>query len=165
MTAEVDKILNGIVRDIIEQVHIIMASDAGVNQKVGINTLGGSNLDLSVNGKVTGDNIDIEFNDYIVYIEWNRPPEYGKMPPYNVILKWLKKRGIQPTAKNVHTVEQLAWAIRYMIWKEGWKRRIIAGFGRWGSPLDDATDKLWEEKWANELFDALTSELDKYFND
>lgn len=163
--ADVNSFLKGVMDDILQQVHLIMASEAGINTKVGKNTLQDSNLDRTVKGTVSGDTIDIEFNEYIVYIEWNRPPKYGKKPPYNVILSWIKRKGIQPTAGNIHTVEQLAWAIRHAIWRDGWHRRLIAGFGTYHSPLDDYIDKMWDEKWGDELLDIIMKEINRYFSD
>lgn len=163
--AEINSFLKGVMDDILQQVHLIMASEAGINAKVGKNTLQGSNLDSTVKGTVSGDTIDISFNDYIVYIEWNRPPKYGKQPPYSVILDWIKRKNIRPTAGNIKTVEQLAWAIRYAIWRDGWKRRLIAGFGTYHSPLDEYIDKMWEEKWADGLYKIIMSEINRYFGD
>lgn len=164
MTQYIQTFLKGVMDDILQQIHVIMASDAGINSKTGTNTLEESNLDRTVKGTVSGDTIDISFNDYIVYIEWNRPPKYGNKPPYSVILNWVKKKGIQPTSRNLHTVEELAWAIRYAIWRDGWHRRLIAGFGTYHSPLDEYIDKMWDDKWADELYRIIMREIERYFD-
>lgn len=166
-SSDMENILKGIMNEILEQVHALMASELGVNAKSGFNTLTGSELDKNVSGKISGEGIDIEFPHYIVYVEWKRPPEYGKEPPYGVILKWLKDKHIKPTAGNIKTVEQLAWAFKYAIWRDGWDARVIAGLNRdfkGDSPLDKWIDKMWDEKWGDELYDLITKELDKYFD-
>ena len=165
MTQEIQNILNEMMTDILKEIHKILASEAGVNEKVGFNTLEDSDLDHNIKGNITKDTLDVEFPEYIVYIEWNRPREYGKRPPIDVIMKWMEKKHILTTAKNINDTKRIAFLISRAIWRDGWKRRIIAGFGRWGSPLDEATDKMWEEKWADELFNAITKELEHYFKD
>lgn len=165
-----EKILKGISDDILEQLHRIMASEIGVNQKVGINTLSGSNLDKDLQTETfynaNEGTINIMFNHYIVYIEWDRPP--GIFPNVDAIMKWCERKNIRPSAFNVKTLKQLAWKLSFSIYKKGWKKRIIAGLNRdynGISPLDEYIDKMWEQKWADELFDEIIKELDNYFND
>ena len=54
------------------------------NIKVGRNTLADSRLryDLYVE-QMPGDDVVLQalFNNYVVYLEWDRPPFYGKQPP------------------------------------------------------------------------------------
>ena len=165
---DMELILSGIMKEILEQVHLMFASEMGINAKAGFNTLKMSSLDRDVKGTLNGEEIDIEFPQYIVYIEWTRPEKYKDPPPYGSILKWLKEKHITPTAGNIKTVEQLAWAFRYAIWRDGWEARVITGLNRdytGESPLDKWIDKQWETKWGDELYDIITKELDKYFKD
>lgn len=163
------KILKGIMEDILNEIRELFASEIGVNLKVGKNTLKGSKLEHNVSGQVTDNSIDISFPHYIVFIEWDRPERYKNPPPYSVILNWIKEKNIQPTAGNIHTVEQLAWTIRYAIWRDGWTKRLIAGLNRdydyMKSPLDQYIDKMWESKWSDEIYDLIMDEINRYFKD
>ena len=154
MTADVQKILDSILDDVIEEIHRIIRSEVGVNKKTGFNTLEFSELNKNVKGTVYDESIDVEFPHYIVFVEWTRPEKYKNPPPYGVILDWLKRKNIRPTAFAIKTVEQLAW--------------MIAGLNRdyvGQSPLDNYIDKMWEEKYADMLYDAITRELDKFFEE
>lgn len=167
MTKEIQNIFNKILDDVLLEVHRIIQSEVGINKKTGYNTLADSGLEVNTHGKVTDEGIDVEFPHYIVYVEWDRPKKYKSPPPFSVILDWVKKRGIQPTALNLKTVEQIAWMMRYVIWRDGWEKRIIAGLNRdftGESPLDEYIDKMWEEKWADMLYDEITKEFEKYFD-
>lgn len=167
MTADVQKIMTAIMRDILQEIHAMYASEIGINTKTGYNTLQFSGLEVNTKGELNDDTINIEFPHYIVFIEWDRPPKYGKKPPYDAILKWLKEKGIRPTVGNIHTVEQLAWVLRYAIWRDGWDRRIIAGLNRdytGQSPLDNFIDNMWSKKWGDELFDIIMKEINRYFD-
>ena len=92
MEVQLAKIIQEITNDIVKGARDIMASDVGINQKVGKNTLVGSNLyrQISTSWKETGDNVVIDtfFNHYIGYIEWDRPPKHKKRPSTREIVKW-----------------------------------------------------------------------------
>lgn len=168
MTKDVQNILSAIMSDVLQQIHEILASKVGINTKVGHNTLEGSDLDHNIKGTITDGTLDIEFPDYIVYLEWTRPPEYGKRPPIDVIMKWMEKKHILTTARNINETKSIAFLISRAIWRDGWDGRIIAGLldGYSGtSPLDAYIDKQWENKWSDWLYNAITKELDTYFKD
>ena len=147
MDVQLAKVLQEITNDILKGVRDIMDSDVGINQKVGINTLHNSNLynQIKQSWKETGDNVVIDtfFNHYISYIEWDRPPKYGKMPPVFEIIKWLRRKHIVSSNKNIKSV---AYVISRSIWEKGW-------------------DSQFENKYADMLFDALFKEVDDYFSD
>jgi hypothetical protein len=167
MRPDLDRILKAILDDVLSEIHNILKSEVGINLKVGKNTLAGSDLDKNISGKITSEGLDVEFPHYIVYVEWDRPERYKNPPPYSVILDWIKRKGIQPTAGNIKTVEQLAWVFRYVIWRDGYTKRLIAGLNReydyMKSPLDEYIDKMWKEKWAEELFNIIMNEINRYF--
>ena len=136
---DIERILSSIATDILSQLHKLLASELGINTKVGFNTLGVSGLDRNIQATVNQESIDIDFPEYIVYLEWDRPKKYGKQPPIDVIIKWLEAKGIAATAKNIRNVRSLAFIIARSIWLEGWKSRVIAGLNRdfkGESPLD-----------------------------
>ena len=160
MEVQLAKIIQEITEDIVKGARDIMASDVGINQKVGKNTLVGSNLyrQISTSWKETGDNIVIDtfFNHYIGYIEWDRPPEYGDPPPVIEIIKWLRRKHIVSSNENINSV---AYVISRSIWKKGHKGRKIFDM------LDKYVDSGFENKYADMIFDALFKEVDDYFSD
>ena len=160
MTIQLAKIIQEITNDIVKGARDIMASDVGINQKVGKNTLVGSNLyrQISTSWKETGDNVVIHtlFNHYIGYIEWDRPPEYGDPPPVIEIIKWLRRKHIVSSNENINSV---AYVISRSIWKKGHKGRKIFDM------LDKYVDSGFENKYADMIFDALFKEVDDYFSD
>lgn len=160
MEVQLAKIIQEITQDILKGARDIMASDIGINQKVGKNTLVGSNLykQISTSWKETGDNVVIDtfFNHYIGYIEWDRPPEYGKMPPVFEIIKWLRRKHIVSSNDNIMRV---AYAVSYVIWRDGYKARKVL------ETLDKYVDSGFENKYADMIFDALFKEVDDYFSD
>ena len=160
MEVQLAKIIQEITEDIVKGARDIMASDVGINQKVGKNTLVGSNLykQISTSWKETGDNVVIDtfFNHYIGYIEWDRPPEYGDPPPVIEIIKWLRRKHIVSSNENINSV---AYVISRSIWKKGHKGRKIFDM------LDKYVDSGFENKYADMIFDALFKEVDDYFSD
>ena len=161
MTEQLKIIIRAISKDIVEAARRIMASDVGINQKTKPpkNTLVGSNLykQIKRSWKEDGDNIVIDtfFNDYIGYIEWDRPPKYKKRPPTREIVKWLQRKHIVSSNENINSV---AYVISRSIWKKGWKGRKIL------EALDKYVDSNFDEKYADMIFDALFKEVDDYFN-
>lgn len=159
----IEKILRLFAQDVMLHARHLIGTAA--NTKTGTNTMAGSSLQHDLSYDVTGDEIGIIFNHYIVYVEWDRPPKYGYPPPYKAILAWLKKKNIPPTNFAVKTVEQAAWKVRQSIWKKGWDGRLIAGFDGRESPLDKYADEVFERKFADMLADALLNDIDNFFKD
>ncbi len=159
MDKDTNKIIREFADDIIKEARSIMASDIGVNQKVGFNTLKDSDLYKQIETKVNENGndiiIDTLFNFYIVYVEWDRPPEYGKRPPIDAIIKWLKRKNIVSSNQNIRSV---AFLISRAIWRDGWKGRPILK-----TLFENSSDK-WENEWADKLFNNIIKELTEYFN-
>ena len=160
MEVQLEKVIQEITEDIIMAARQVMSSDVGINEKVGFNTLHGSNLykQISSSWKETGDNIVIDtfFNHYIGYIEWDRPPKYKKRPPTREIVKWLQRKHIVSSNENINSV---AYVISRSIWEKGHKGRKIFDM------LDKYVDSGFENKYADMIFDALFKEVDDYFSD
>lgn len=91
------------------------------------------------------------YNDYLGYIEWNRPKEYGKRPPIRVLIPWAKERGIP-------TDNRTLWAISTSIWKFGWDARPII------APFETLLDEKWDKYWSDYFFNLINNELSNYFN-
>lgn len=159
MDAELTKIIKSFAEDIVEEARKIMSSNVGVNEKTGTNTLKDSNLYKQIDWsfREEGENIIIDtlFNFYIVYIEWNRPKNYGKMPPISAIQKWLVRKHIVPNNKNIRSV---AFLIARAIQRDGWKGRPVL------ATLFKNTEQKWNNEWAYKLFNNIIKELVDYFN-
>lgn len=159
MTDTIQVIIQEIGKDLVEHSHVLMAGPLGINKKVGINTLKGSDVDKETSYGVTYNPeplIDILYNFYMQFIEDGRPPEHGKWPPINVIVKWMEKKHISP--RN-GTVKQVAFLIARAIWRDGYDGRPVI------QSLMDWAEMRWEGKWSQALFSAIIDDIDKFFND
>lgn len=125
------------------------------NVKVNRNTLADSALryELYVE-QIPADDVVIQalFNNYVVYLEWDRPPFYGKQPPIEALVDWAEKNGIESDADTL-------WAISYAIWRDGHTGRPIF------ATIDTELDKRFVVEWADQIMASLVDNLDKFFND
>lgn len=144
------KTVEAIMEDVLVLYHLILESDYGWNNKVNKNTLHDSKLyeDASVQLK-TDYSITLFYNDYLEYVERGRPIGAPKVP-VKALLEWAKRKGLPTDNKFIY-------AVRQSIYKKGIRPRPIL------KPLEDEMDKMWED-WSQQLFNAITEELDKYFN-
>lgn len=159
MTVDLAKIMKEITEDILKGARDIMSSDIGINQKVGKNTLVGSNLYNQISTQFKQDDnivINLFFNHYIEFIESGRMPKQGKRPPVLEIAKWLRRKHIVSSNENIMRV---AYAVSYVIWRDGYKARKVL------EALDNYVDSQFENKYADMIFDALFKEVDDYFSD
>lgn len=157
MNTDTMLICRGIANDIVEAARMVMASDVGINDKVGKNTLADSDLSRQIDWDIQfGDDtiINVLFNYYLQFIEEGRLPKKGKMPPEKAIIDWLRRKHIVSSNKNIRSV---AFLIRRAIWRDGYNARPVL------KRLEKETDRLWEDKWADELFEALINDLTEYF--
>lgn len=139
-------------KDIMEIVRAVMSSDAGINRKVMRNTLTDSDIYREINVVATHDGdlvFDLMLNNYLKYIESGRRSG-AKMPPVKPIEDWARKHGI-PTDNST------IWAIRKAISRDGIASRPIMDY------VFIELDKMWDARWADEVFNKITEELDKYF--
>lgn len=131
-------------------IQMVMASDIGVNPKVGVNTLIDSNIYKEIETSV-GDNIEMVqmlVNDYIQYIENGRAP--GSWPPPNVIAEWCQRKGIPSDNSTVYLICR-------SIYLNGIKARPVM------ENVWERVDVYWNE-WADMLFDKLLIQLNEFFN-
>lgn len=131
----------------------VMASEKGVNTKVGVNTL----VDGRIFQEIETDVEDVELvnllvNDYITYIESGRRP--GTYPPPNVIAEWCQRRGIPSDNRTVYLICR-------SIYEKGIPARPIfdGNGGVW-----DMIDKEWST-WSEVIFQTITDYLSEDFND
>lgn len=150
---EIGKIVMEFSKDLMQLVRMVMESNVGINQKVGRNTLTSSQIykTLSVRATNDGDLIfDIVLNDYITFIESGRR-KGAKFPPVEPIVRWARSRGI-PTDNST------IFLIRRAISRDGIKPRPIMQY------VFEEIDREWDEQLADELFETILSEVNKFFN-
>lgn len=154
MNKGIEALKEVIATDIIGLAQSAMEGETGANTKVNRNTLKDSSLYKSVKTEIQkSDDVVINalFQHYINYIEWDRPPEYGNPPPIDVIIEWAKSKGISTDNNTVY-------AIRYAIWRDGHDGRPVIEM------FNNLLGFYFGEHWAEEIFDAITDELTKFFN-
>lgn len=153
MIPQLHKVIEAIGQDIIIVARKVMENDSiGTNPKTGNNTLKNSTLIQNISLSAEGDdNIVIKtlFDNYIQYIENGRAA--GTMPPISALEAWAKQRGI-PTDNGT------LYAIANAIKRDGIAARPIL------STLEKEIEQRFEDQWADQLFEALTTKLTKYFN-
>lgn len=150
--ARVASVIADIMTEAKSIVLVVMSSELGVNNKVGKNTLIGS--DIYENVDVKSEDIEVVtllVNDYIDYIENGRKP--GSFPPPHAIAEWCQKKGLPSDNSTV-------FLICRSIYEKGIAPR----------PIFDGSEGVWEtidsvfDAWAEDIFDAITSGLTDWFN-
>lgn len=156
MNDKVKNILKSIQADIQTLAQLIFETDTiSNNTKVKKNTLKDSQLANDVEVKVQELNnpiIDIMFNHYIVYLEWDRPPKYGKQPPISALRDWALKN-------NIPTDNSTLYLISRAIWKHGHKARPIT------KTLFKEIDEKFKKEYYDMLFEAIIDDLITFFNE
>lgn len=155
MTAAIEKIMQAMTEDILNLSQIILNDDGvGINPKTGKNTLKNSHLkkDIEVVIEATDESVVISalFDNYVEYLERGRSPMRGKQPPIDALRDWAMARGIQ-------TDNSTLFLIGRAIKRDGQQPRPIL------ATLEEEMQKLFEDKWADQLMEAITEELNKYF--
>ncbi len=139
----------------------------GVNRRAGKNTLKGSELEKSIDVKITGDNAFVfQIADYFEYVVrgWKRTGNYpGTMRLFvENLTNWVRRKGVRIGNK---TENQVVWAILKSIWMRGIEPRPFLHWDDSEDPaliipfLDDYFDK-----WSDLVYNQIIEELDKYFN-
>lgn len=150
---EIGKIVMEFSKDLMQIVRMVMESNVGINEKVGENTLVKSNIykTLSVRATNDGDLIfDIILNDYLRYIESGRRAG-AKFPPVEPIVRWCKSKGISTDNSTI-------FLIRRAISRDGIRPRPIMQY------VFDEIDREWNDGLADEIFNKIMEEIDKFFN-
>lgn len=155
-TVAINKAIRLIARNLVELAKDVLDDDnVGLNIKVGRNTLTDSDLKNKLATVVEANDdpvITALFNNYVVYLEWHRPPMYGKRPPIDSLKEWASKNGIPTDAGTL-------WVISNAIWRDGHAGRPIF------STLDKKVAYAFDIGWSDQLFDEITNDLDNLFND
>lgn len=127
----------------------IMASNVGINDRTGTNTLIGSNLYESVDYKVSQlgstEVVDIIVNHYVQYVNDGLKP--GVWVPIRALREWAFRKGL-PTDNG------FVYAVQRSIYNRGIKARPIL------DRLESQINTVWEE-WANNVFFEFTEEINR----
>jgi len=145
-------------------VHAILNSEVGINNKVGINTLGGGNSELYKNIEAISTEdlgvINLLIPEYaVLYVdgngfEWARRPVSVKKdqrwPPVEVIRDWAQRKGLPSDNSSVYLYSR-------SIMEKGIKARPFV------NPSLDEIERDFS-RWADKLFNDLCSGLDEFFS-
>lgn len=138
----------------------------GVNPKTGTNTLQGSELEKSIEVKPTSDGIALQIADYweFVALGWHRSHRFeGTMNQFvKNIDDWIRRKGI--SVPNM-TQAQLVFIIIRNIMNNGLRERPFMIWDEKGdlSVMIPELENIMDD-WFENLFTAITEDLDKYFN-
>lgn len=157
--------------ELCEEVERILTEriDAYGANKMGDNTLQGSNLERSIKVTPQDDGLTLEIADYWEYVAlgWKRTHRFeGTMPQFILnIERWIKRKNIWNKDLGM-TQNQLVFLIIRKIFENGIKARPFMVYDK-GGDLEVMIPELkdYMKKWFDDLFDAIMSEIDKYFND
>lgn len=152
MTDSIYKVLQSIAADLLALSALVLETDAVSNNvKVNENTLADSALKHDLATEILADIdgnpvISALFNHYVVYLEWTRPPKYGKPPPISALKDWAAKRGLPTDSETLY-------AISHAIWRDGHEGRPIF------ATIDKEIGKLYADDWADKLYEAILNDL------
>lgn len=138
----------------------------GVNPKTGTNTIQGSDLEKSIEVKPTSDGIALQIADYweFVALGWHRSHRFeGTMNQFvKNIDDWIRRKGI--SVPNM-TQAQLVFIIIRNIMNNGLRERPFMVYDEKGdlSVMIPELENIMDD-WFENLFTAITEDLDKYFN-
>ena len=138
----------------------------GTNARVGSNTLQGSELERSIEITTTENGVRLSINAYWEFVSrgWKRTGNYPNTFAQMVsnILEWVRAKGIRFGSL---TENQITWAVVKSIWTRGITERPFMVYSDDG----DLTKMIPEleayiDKWFDTLFEAIITDLDKYFD-
>lgn len=139
----------------------------GVNPKTGTNTLQGSELEKSIDIRPLENGFALSIADYweFVSLGWHRSHRFeGTMNQFvRNIDYWIRRKGIR--LGNL-TQAQMVFVIIRNIMNNGLRERPFMKY----DPEGDLTVMIPElenilDDWFENLFAAITEDLDKYFSD
>lgn len=154
--------------DMVKEEVLRRINQYGMNRRAGKNTLKGSELEKSIDVKITGDEAFVfQIADYFEFVVrgWKRTGRYpGTMNRFvENLTSWVRRKGIRFAGK---TENQVVWAILKSIWMRGIEPRPFLNWDDSEDPaliipfLDDYFDK-----WSDLLYNQIIEELDKFFDD
>ncbi|MDR0824992.1 MAG: hypothetical protein LBN74_07845 [Prevotella sp.] len=154
MNDTVQQVVKQIANEALALFKAILEDDkTGRNDKTGKNTLKDKADDIKLKVE-TGDNIVIKllYDDYLTYLEKDRPPATGNFPPQDKLRDWA-------LARNIPADNGTLFLIARAIWRDGHKGRPVL------ASLAEQIEKKFATEWYAKLFEAMIDELNKCFNE
>ena len=166
---EIDKALKELARMVKNEIILRLHSSVGINPRTGTNTLIGSDLEKSIDVTVINETtLEFQIADYYEYVVrgWKRTGRYPGTANLFIknILDWIRKKNIR--IGNL-SQNQIAFIL--------YRKMLIEGRQITPRPFinydenEDVSKILpflddFFDKWSDWVFDAIMSEIDKYFN-
>lgn len=157
---ELKQMLDELAKRIKDTVIDLMSSDIGVNQKVGRNTLIGSDLMNSLKTTTGEDYIVFQIADYYENVVKGRPK--GLMINSEMeqsLLEWIRKKNIRFDGCDETTTLYL---VEKSIVEKGIAARPFIGVGDDPSVVLPFLDNYFD-KWADEVFEMIIKKIDQLF--
>ena len=152
MNIATQKVINEIAADILSLAKAVFKDDkVSRNTKTGKNALKERTEDIKLEVDTNNTVIRLLFDDYLTYLENDRPPRKGKLPPLDELRDWA-------LSKNIPTDNATLFLIARDIWRDGHEGRPIL------ATIEEQIEKRFETEWYDKLFEATIDELNKYFN-
>lgn len=149
MDANVIKAFNALAEDILGLFQRVLASNVGINRKVGENTLKDSRLARTAIVRAEAPFINLIVNDYIEQIE-SGVKKRTYTPEIYELREWARRKGIPTSNEVLH-------AIQYAIWRDGIMGRPIM------KTFYNLLDKEWNTIYSDILFNEIINNLTKFF--
>ena len=149
----------------VEMIVLKRIAQYGVNPKTGTNTLQGSELEKSLKVIPEEDGLTLQIASYWEFVSrgWKRTHNYeGTMSQFvRNVNDWVRRKGI--SLGNM-TQSQMVWVIIKNIMENGLKSRPFLVYDEEGD-LEKMIPELkaYMDKWFDDLFQAITADLDNYF--
>lgn len=162
------EILHKALIELAEEVEMIVLKRIaryGINPKTGANTLQGSELEKSLKVRPEEDGLTLQIASYWEFISrgWERTHNYeGTMSQFvRNVNNWVRRKGI--SLGNM-TQSQMVWVIIKNIMEKGLRARPFMVYDEEGD-LEKMIPELkdYMDKWFDDLFQAITQDLDNYF--
>ncbi|MDR3058902.1 MAG: hypothetical protein LBU84_12280 [Prevotella sp.] len=152
MNTATQRVINEIAADILSLAKAVFKDDkVSRNTKTGKNTLKKRAEDIKLEVDTNNAVIRLLFDDYLTYLENDRPPRKGKQPPLDELRDWA-------LSKNIPTDNGTLFLIARAIWRDGHEGRPIL------ATIEEQIEKRFKTEWYDKLFEATIDELNKYFN-
>lgn len=167
---ELHNALKELAEEIKNEILARLRSNVGINPRTGTNTLIGSELEKSIDVKqIDNETLVFQIADYYEYVVlgWRKTGRFPNTAHLFIknITDWVRRKHIRLGGM---TENQIVWYL--------YKRMLIEGreitprpFINY-SPSDDVAEILpflddFFSRWADNVFNKITEELDKYFNE
>lgn len=151
MNENIIKAFNELAVDILDLFKKVLASDVGINKKVGKNTLKRSRLARTATIDADAPFIKLMVNDYIESIEQGRRERQMPLVPIQDLREWAQRKGIKSDNHTLHIIQGA-------IWRDGIKGRPVM------KRFYQLLEKEWNETYANELFNEIMRGFEIWFN-